>query len=879
MPDQERDGREKPERRRYLGNRRSVKLADHTARALITFGGFSTIGAVLLVILFLVWVAAALWKDAGIEPAGEPFAVAATTGPMGIDENHLSVWRITADGELVLNRAGTGGEILRRSCFADGEGFAPTAWSVHPFGDGVSICVGSDAGALRFGTLRYKVTFVPEEKAADDLRDLAPGEMTAHGSSLIERNLHGQIRKIDVEVAFGDPIEVGEAGIVALSHLAEEDERRAAFARPDGSVGVVEIEKSRLSGDWKVDGSAELVIGSRRSPPLAVLLDGFARRCYVLWKDGTLQRHEVASLKKVAHAETVQAIPDEREVTAFGHLAGRRSLLIGDSAGRVHVWWPALYEADTEGGQREAMVRGHLIDTGSRVTALVGATRSRLFAAAGEDGSLRVYNATTEQAVVRADAPSAPRALAFAPKADALLARGEGEIGVWSMDPEHHQVTTASMVFPVHYERYPEKRFIWQTTGDDTFEPKYSMWVLVFGTLKATFYSLIFAVPLALLAAIYTSEFMNKRVRSYVKPTMELMASLPSVILGFVAGLVVAVWAEEYLAAVLAAVFTVPFALLCGAHIWLLLPRDWYFRHQHLRLIAVAAWLLLGGLLAWWLGPWVVSWMFEVQVVGGEPIHDLETWLRTDRETTMPDGTVLRSSATGGWFVMMLPLTAMMIVIANSLWVKPAMQQRLVGRSDTVLALTSLASFVIQTAVVLALTLALSWLVGQVADLRGSIMGAYVQKNALVVGFVMGFAVVPIIYTIAEDALGSVPNSLRSASLGCGATPMQTALRIIVPTAMSGLFSAVMIGLGRAVGETMIVLMAAGNTPEISMNIFNGFRTLSANIAVELPESVRNSTHFRILFLSAVVLFSMTFVLNTAAEAVRMRFRKRTRML
>ena len=149
------------------------------------------------------------------------------------------------------------------------------------------------------------------------------------------------------------------------------------------------------------------------------------------------------------------------------------------------------------------------------------------------------------------------------------------------------------------------------------------------------------------------------------------------------------------------------------------------------------------------------------------------------------------------------------------------------------------------------------------------------QRNSLVVGFVMGFAIIPIIYTIAEDALAAVPDHLRSASLGSGATPWQTASRIVIPTAMSGLFSAVMIGFGRAVGETMIVLMAAGNTPILEWNIFNGFRTLSANIAVELPEAVRNSTHYRTLFLAALVLFVMTFVLNTLAEIVRIRFRKK----
>ena len=174
------------------------------------------------------------------------------------------------------------------------------------------------------------------------------------------------------------------------------------------------------------------------------------------------------------------------------------------------------------------------------------------------------------------------------------------------------------------------------------------------------------------------------------------------------------------------------------------------------------------------------------------------------------------------------------------------------------------------------LSLVAAWLVSALGfDPRGGIIDTYVQRNALVVGFVMGFAIIPIIYTISEDALTAVPEHLRSASLGAGATPWQTATRVIVPTAMSGLFSAVMIGLGRAVGETMIVLMAAGNTPLMEWNVFNGFRTLSANIAVELPEAVRDSTHYRTLFLTALVLFAMTFVLNTIAEIVRMRFRKK----
>jgi len=154
-------------------------------------------------------------------------------------------------------------------------------------------------------------------------------------------------------------------------------------------------------------------------------------------------------------------------------------------------------------------------------------------------------------------------------------------------------------------------------------------------------------------------------------------------------------------------------------------------------------------------------------------------------------------------------------------------------------------------------------------------VGTYVQRNSLIVGFVMGFAVIPIIYTISEEALSAVPAHLRSASLACGATPWQTAVRVVLPTAASGILGAAMVGLGRAVGETMIVVMAAGNTPLLDINPFNGLRALSANIAVELPEAVKDSTLYRTLFLAALILFAMTFVVNTIAEVVRLRFRRR----
>jgi phosphate transport system permease protein len=152
---------------------------------------------------------------------------------------------------------------------------------------------------------------------------------------------------------------------------------------------------------------------------------------------------------------------------------------------------------------------------------------------------------------------------------------------------------------------------------------------------------------------------------------------------------------------------------------------------------------------------------------------------------------------------------------------------------------------------------------------------SYDQRNAMVVGVAMGFAVVPTIFSIAEDAIFSVPKSLSYGSLALGATPWQTLVGVVIPTASPGIFSALMIGMGRAVGETMIVLMATGNTPVMDANIFEGMRTLAANIAVEIGETEVDSSHYRVLFLAAFVLFLFTFVVNTIAEIVRQSLSKK----
>jgi phosphate transport system permease protein len=140
------------------------------------------------------------------------------------------------------------------------------------------------------------------------------------------------------------------------------------------------------------------------------------------------------------------------------------------------------------------------------------------------------------------------------------------------------------------------------------------------------------------------------------------------------------------------------------------------------------------------------------------------------------------------------------------------------------------------------------------------------RLNAVVAGLALAFTVIPLIYTVSEDALTAVPRSYREASLALGATRWETAFKVVLPAAAPGVLAAVMLGFGRSIGETMIVLMASGNAAITSASLGDSVRTLSATIAAEMGEVVFGSPHYSVLFFIGVQLFVFTFVLNTLAS-------------
>ena len=726
-------------------------LVDRVFASSMAVGGVSVIVAILLIFFYLLYTVLPLFSGASIEPR------ATLSSPNGAAAAFVTLDEYS-ELALVVDNAG-GYRFIRTA--DNREVLAGELLDAASSGSSISAIAAGDpaAKALFAATADGRVIISAAEYTVsypDDQRHIEPGLAFPYGPE-------------PHALAPGESVRViaGQAG---------EEEASVAAATDAGRLLLLNITKQTSFLDDEVTFDATVSeIDLDGNDVARLVLDVDQRELYVLSTNGSLMLYDVADKANPRLLDRVSAVQNGYRVTDIAMLSGGISIVTGDDSGALTQWFPLR---DTLNNYTIAKVREFEPMPGG-VSRIAPEHFRKGFAVVDDGGRLALYHATAaRQLELTETALEGISALGMGPRADsAIVARGN-EYRLFEVDNHHPEVSWRALWGKVWYESRAEPEYIWQSSSASAdFEPKFSLTPLTFGTLKATIYSMLFAMPLAVFGAIYTAYFMSAPMRAIVKPAIEVMAALPTVILGFLAGLWLAPLIEKELVGVFIAIAAIPLLIFAAAYGWSRVPSRW--RHaipdgwEAVLLIPVICF-------AFWLS-FEIGKAIEIGLLGGSAPH----WLHTN------------------WGI------------------------------------------------------------------------TYDQRNSLVVGIAIGFAVIPTIFTISEDAVFSVPRSLTMGSLALGATPWQTAIKVVLLTASPGIFSAVMIGMGRAVGETMIVLMATGNTPIMDINIFQGFRALSANIAVEMPESEVDSTHYRILFLAALVLFMVTFVVNTAAEIVRQRLRRK----
>ena len=723
---------------------------DRFARRAIALGGLSVIVAITLIFFYLLYEVMPLFKSASIEQESSfelPESVRADKIlTMFTEEQNEIAALLTESGKLLFINAQNGQPVSEQQLpLMDA---AISSIKVKTPGDDTLLLGLNNGQALAVATT-FKVDF----DAQGQRLGVKPQVTQLFNGKPLQ--LDSQQRPLHYITQQTAPDGVLLAGLV-----------------DKGEVVMVLLRQRSNFITGEVQETLEPIVFPSTSLYQRVLIAPDHHYIFALRSSGHLDVYDSRDLQNIQLSHTLALVKPGQLVTQMIFQLAQQSLLIGDSQGQITQYFMVR---DEHNQQQLTKIRTlKLADAPIKV--LEAEQRRKGFVAVDSHGRVGLFNTTAEKTAI--DQPlldAAPLLAALAPRASMLLMQdAQGVFHRYAIDNPHPETSLKSLWGKVWYEGYSEPQYTWQSSSaSNEFEPKFSLTPLAFGTLKAAFYAMLLSVC----GAMYTAYFMAPAVRRKIKPVIELMEALPTVILGFFAGLFLAPFMETHLPGVFAVLLIIPLGIVTFAFAWAQLPdriRDLIPEGWHV--VVLVPLVVLLGWLSFSLSQPMELWFFN---------GDMRNWLSND--------------------------------------------------------------------------------LGIDFD----------QRNAMVVGFAMGFAVIPTIYSIAEDALFGVPKSLSHGSLALGATPWQTLVRVVLPTASPGIFSAVMIGMGRAVGETMIVLMATGNTPVMNANIFEGMRTLAANIAVEMGESALGSSHYRILFLAALVLFLFTFVVNTLADLVRQRLRNK----
>ncbi|MDP2980340.1 MAG: ABC transporter permease subunit [Thiobacillus sp.] len=741
----------------YTGQRMA---RDRLFKHVMTFGGLSVIIAISAIFFYLASVVAPIFMPAQMDDLQKflvPKVVPGATVHLSSEEQAEIGVRMSDRGSVTFF------DLRDGRIMAEEKVVLPEGVDISSFAAGdpsqQAVAYGLSDGRMLVLEQDFKVSFqVDPDDHEKDIRTITPTIAYPAGS---------------------EPLLVDEAGR-ALKRLAVQhsgENTTAVALTEDGRLVMAAFE-----------GSSNMITGEVTTerfgielPPIEgeisqLLLEVKQRDLYVVHGGRFVSHYDVMNKQAPRLLQTVALVPEGETITAATILSGGSSLIIGTDQGQVAQWFQVRGDDNVN---HLTHIRSFKPMAG-RVTTMAPEHFRKGFLAGDDQGNIGLYYATSQRLILKRSTGSEPvRVVGIAPRANAIMVESAGDtIQAARVENDYPEISFSALWQKVWYESYPEPEYNWQSSAATSdFEPKLSVAPLTFGTLKAAFYAMLVAVPLAVLGAIFAAYFMSPKMRSVVKPSIEIMEALPTVILGFLAGLWLAPFVDNNLAGTFVAIFLLPFSFVITAWVWHKLPEQITQR----------------------VGP---GWEAALLI----PVIILVIW------ASISIGHPIEAAFFGG---------------DMPHWV----------------------------------TNELGW--------------TYEQRNALVVGIAMGFAVIPTIFSIAEDAVFSVPKHLTTGSLALGATPWQTLFYVVLLTASPGIFSAIMVGMGRAVGETMIVLMATGNTAVMDMSIFTGFRTLSANIGVEMPEAAVGSVHYRLLFFSALVLFAFTFVVNTLAELVRQRLREK----
>lgn len=727
----------------------------------IRFGGIAVIIAVFGIFYFIGKEVVPLFKPGAVEKSE---SVPAGTAPLvlGVDEwGELPFFYPGGDTVVFVKAEGGGRSDLKVPGL---EGQAVTSSSYDPVSRRVAL--GFADGRVGSFLVNYRRTF----------------------------NADGDPAHVEASIA-AEPFyeaKLGTGPVTAISYGDGGSDRIIAVKRGTGADHTVEIMRLGLKGGL-IGGKKLSLLGETDVTPMLsgepVMVRASQNGQLVLFADasGTVT-YLLSRGGAVSKRQEFTPFP-EGTLARMDFLFGGVSAIMTADDGTQGQW--SLYRENDEAERLFGMTKSFpSIGGGDKIFAK--SQRNRTFLT-GSGRQLSIRHSTSGEVRWEGTVELDPVAAILDAKGESFwVADSSGQARKFEISDHHPDAGWTAFFGKVWYEGGDGPVYQWQSTGgSDDFEAKLSLIPLIFGSLKGTAYALLFSIPIALLAAVFSAAFLSPSVKQVVKPTMEIMSSLPSVVLGFIAGLWLAPILQDRVPSVILMVAFIPVSAMALGYFWARLPLA--FRN---RFAGGAEWMIvipfmtLAGMIGWWLGPALESVAFVyVEPGSGRRIADFSLW-----------------------------------------W------PQFTGTS-------------------------------------------YQQRNSLVLGFIMGFAVIPVIFTIAEDALSNVPRNLTAAASALGATRWQVVTGVMLPIASSGIFSALMIGFGRAVGETMIMVMATGNTPIMEWNIFNGMRTLAANIAVELPEAPVGSTHYRTLFLGAIVLFAMTFVLNTVAEVLRQRLRTKNRIV